>query len=120
MGGRAHFRPPHPLAARRLLRERGALDSTIHHELLHVFVEAQAATGLPVWFREGLVGYLEHPVRHRRSPSRRRPTCDRPKTPPALAAPMPPPPKEWRPWSSATASPAVLAWLKTGLPAGTN
>ena len=46
-----------------VLRERGALDSTIHHELLHVFVEAQAAAGLPVWFREGLVGYLEHPVR---------------------------------------------------------
>ena len=49
-----------------VLRERGALDSTIHHELLHVFVEAQAAGGLPVWFREGLVGYLEHPVKSRR------------------------------------------------------
>jgi stage II sporulation protein D len=42
-----------------MLRAKGALDSTIRHELLHVFVEAQARPGLPVWFREGLVGYLE-------------------------------------------------------------
>ena len=32
---------------------------TLRHELLHVLVEAHAAAGLPVWFREGLVGYLE-------------------------------------------------------------
>jgi stage II sporulation protein D len=56
-GGRIHLQP----AA--VLRARGALDSTIHHELLHVFVEAQAAPGIPVWFREGLVGYLESSVR---------------------------------------------------------
>ena len=52
-GRRIHLQP----AA--VLRARGVLDSTIHHELLHVFVEARAAAGLPVWFREGLVGYLE-------------------------------------------------------------
>ena len=40
-GRRIHLQP----AA--VLRERGALDSTIHHELLHVFVEAQAAAGHP-------------------------------------------------------------------------
>jgi stage II sporulation protein D len=56
-GRRIHLQP----AA--VLRARGALDSTIHHELLHVFVEAQAAPGIPVWFREGLVGYLEHAAR---------------------------------------------------------
>jgi hypothetical protein len=33
----------------------------LRHELLHVLVEARAAVGLPVWFREGLVGYLEDP-----------------------------------------------------------
>ena len=43
------------------LRSRGALDSTLRHELLHVLVEARANAGLPVWFREGLVGYLENP-----------------------------------------------------------
>jgi stage II sporulation protein D len=42
-----------------LLRSKGALESTIRHELLHVFVEAQARPGLPVWFREGVAGYLE-------------------------------------------------------------
>lgn len=42
-----------------LLRSRGALDSTLRHELLHVLVEAHAARGLPLWFREGLIGYLE-------------------------------------------------------------
>jgi stage II sporulation protein D len=52
-GRRIHLQPA------TVLRARGALDSTIHHELLHVFVEAQAAPGIPVWFREGLVGYLE-------------------------------------------------------------
>jgi stage II sporulation protein D len=39
------------------LQTTGAL----RHELLHVLVEAHAAAGLPVWFREGLVEYLENP-----------------------------------------------------------
>jgi len=42
-----------------MLRARGVLESTLRHELLHVFVEAQAVGGLPLWFREGLVGFLE-------------------------------------------------------------
>jgi stage II sporulation protein D len=48
-----------PVAA---LRSRNALDSTLSHELLHVLIELHAsrtAAGLPLWFREGLVGYLE-------------------------------------------------------------
>jgi stage II sporulation protein D len=36
--------------------------SALRHELLHVLVEAHAAPGLPLWFREGLVGYLENPA----------------------------------------------------------
>ena len=39
------------------LQTAGAL----RHELLHVLVESHAIAGLPVWFREGLVGYLEDP-----------------------------------------------------------
>ena len=31
---------------------------TLRHELLHVLVETQAKDGLPIWFRESLVGYL--------------------------------------------------------------
>jgi stage II sporulation protein D len=41
-----------------VLRSRNALESTVRHELLHAVLEAQAAPGLPVWFREGLAGYL--------------------------------------------------------------
>jgi stage II sporulation protein D len=41
-----------------LLRSKGALESTLSHELIHASLEAQAAPGLPLWFREGLVNYL--------------------------------------------------------------
>lgn len=98
-----------------VLRERGALESTLHHELLHVLVGAQAAPGLPVWFREGLVGYLEHPARSRSGDGgegdlRQRDDAARAR----------------RGYASATqrvaalvrqyGAPVVLGWLKTGLP----
>lgn len=41
------------------LTSRHALDSTLSHELLHVIVESRIAPGAPVWFREGLVEYLD-------------------------------------------------------------
>ncbi|HXA52169.1 MAG TPA: SpoIID/LytB domain-containing protein [Candidatus Acidoferrum sp.] len=41
-----------------VLRSRGALESTLVHEIAHTFVESQAAPGLPLWFREGLADYL--------------------------------------------------------------
>ncbi len=44
-----------------LLRESGTLDSTIHHELLHMLIESYARPGTPQWFREGLVLYLTTP-----------------------------------------------------------
>jgi stage II sporulation protein D len=31
---------------------------TLRHELFHLLIESQAAPGLPLWFREGLVEYL--------------------------------------------------------------
>src|SRR5262249_33272029 len=40
------------------LRARGVLESTLRHEIVHVFLETRAAPGLPVWFREGLAAYL--------------------------------------------------------------
>jgi stage II sporulation protein D len=42
-------------------------DATLRHELLHVLVESQAAPALPLWFREGLVEYLNDPVTPRSS-----------------------------------------------------
>jgi stage II sporulation protein D len=109
-GRRIHLQPS---AA---LRARGVLDSTIHHELLHVFVEAQAAPGLPVWFREGLVGYLEHPVRTGEADA---PESDLRQKEDAASA--------RRAYAAAAqqvaglvqrhGAAAVLAWLKSGLPA---
>jgi stage II sporulation protein D len=102
-----------------ILRKRGALNSTIHHELLHVFVEAQAASGLPVWFREGLVGYLEHPVRSGAADApdaglRQREDAAGARRAYAAAA------QKVAALVQRYGAPAVLAWLQSGLPAGTN
>jgi hypothetical protein len=98
-----------------VLRSRGALESTIHHELLHVFVEAQAAPGIPVWFREGLVGYLEHAAK---AGSGDAPESDLRQREDATRA--------RRAYAAATqkvsdlvgryGAPAVMGWLKSGLP----
>jgi stage II sporulation protein D len=52
-GRRIHLQP---LAT---LKSRGALESTLSHELVHVLMESQAGPSLPVWFREGVAGYLD-------------------------------------------------------------
>jgi stage II sporulation protein D len=57
VGKRVHLQP----AA--ILRSRDSLDATIRHEVLHMFVESQAAPDLPLWFREGLPLFLEAPGR---------------------------------------------------------
>ena len=41
-----------------MLRSRGVLDQTVRHELFHVVVESRAVSGLPLWFREGIVASL--------------------------------------------------------------
>ncbi|MFN7997133.1 MAG: SpoIID/LytB domain-containing protein [Bryobacteraceae bacterium] len=41
-----------------VLRSRGALESTLRHESMHLLLESRAAPELPIWFREGLAGYL--------------------------------------------------------------
>jgi stage II sporulation protein D len=47
-----------------VLRDAGTLESTVHHELLHMLVEEHAKPGTPLWFREGLVLYLTQPNAH--------------------------------------------------------
>jgi stage II sporulation protein D len=42
-----------------VLRRRGIFTETLRHELLHVLIETQAARDVPVWFREGLVEFLD-------------------------------------------------------------
>ena len=44
-----------------LLQDAGTLESTLHHELLHMLVEQHAKPGTPLWFREGLVLCLSQP-----------------------------------------------------------
>ncbi len=44
-----------------VLRDAGTLDSTIHHELLHMLIDSYTQPGTPLWFREGLVLYLTAP-----------------------------------------------------------
>jgi len=112
-GRRIHLQPVSVLA------ERGALDSTIHHELLHAFVEAQAVPAIPVWFREGLVGYLEHPVTTGRenrvveSDLRQKEDASRARRAYLAAA------QRVEGLVQRYGAPAVIAWLKMGLPAGT-
>jgi stage II sporulation protein D len=55
-GARIHLQPVS------VLRRRGVLDNTLRHELIHVLIEHRARPGLPVWFREGLADYFEHPA----------------------------------------------------------
>jgi stage II sporulation protein D len=47
-----------------VLRSTGALESTIRYEILHVFLDVQAAPDLPVWFRQGLAEYLRSGAAH--------------------------------------------------------
>ncbi len=78
-------------------------ESTIRHELLHVFVESQASSDLARMVPRR-PGGLPRASRWRPPPRRSpRPTYGRPRTPPAPAAPMPPPRNRSRPWCSATA-----------------
>lgn len=110
-GRRIHLQPAN------VLRTRGALDSTIHHELLHVFVEAQAAPGIPVWFREGLVGYLEHSGRGGAgdgSEADLRQTEDAAQARRAYAVAR----QRVTALVEREGMPTVLGWLKSGLPAG--
>ncbi len=44
-----------PAAALRAVR---TLDRTLLHEALHLALESRAASGVPLWFREGLAGWL--------------------------------------------------------------
>jgi stage II sporulation protein D len=110
-GRRIHLQPAEAL------RTRAALDSTIHHELLHVFVEAQAARGIPLWFREGLVGYLEHAAgtgsaEGEERDLRQREDAARARRAYAAAA------QKVADAVRRYGAPAVLGWLKSGLPAG--
>jgi len=98
------------------LRSRGALESTLRHELLHVFVEAQATGALPVWFREGLVGYLERTPAGAGNGAPRdadlRQTVDAQRARRAYAAAT----RKVADLANRYGELAVLAWLKTGLP----
>jgi stage II sporulation protein D len=112
VGRRVHLQPAP------LLRSRGALESTLRHELLHVLVESQAARDLPLWFREGLVEFLDHRP-DGAGPSRIPPDSElRETSDPARAR------RAYDAAARAVAGlvarygePAVLGWVQRGLPA---
>lgn len=58
---RGHIITLQPLAT---LKEKGILESTLHHEFLHLLVESRAHADTPLWFREGLVLYLSDPAKN--------------------------------------------------------
>jgi stage II sporulation protein D len=94
---------------------RGALESTLRHELLHVFVGAQSIGGLPVWFREGVVGYLENPAGGAAANDPDgdiRQTEDAAKARRAYAAAA----RRVADLARQYGEPTVLGWLRTGLP----
>jgi len=94
---------------------RGGLESTLRHELLHVFVGAQSAGGLPLWFREGVVGYLENTAggtASGASESDLRQTGDAAKARRAYAAAARRVADLARKYGEAS----VLGWLRTGVP----
>jgi len=97
-----------------VLRSKGALEATIRHELLHVFVEAQARPGLPVWFREGVVGYLErsHSDAAGTSDTDMRQTADEGRARRAYAAAV----QRVSDLVRRNGAAVVLTWLNTGLP----
>jgi stage II sporulation protein D len=102
-------------SGRRISMQPGATLPVIRHELLHVFVTAQSTATLPVWFREGLVEYLDAPatagsattldtdLRQREDPERARQAY-------AAAA------RRVSTLVHRYGEAAVLGWLKSGLP----
>ena len=97
-----------------VLRAKDALESTVRHELLHVFIESQARPGLPAWFREGLVGYFDHytqPAADARDADvRERDDAARARRAYAAAA------QRVSTLVRQNGLPTVLSWLRTGIP----
>lgn len=112
-GRRIHLQP----AA--VLESRGGLEPTIRHELWHVLVESEARPGLPLWFREGLVEYLGGTHGAPSASGRMPPDAALRQTGDEASAR-----RAYAEAAGAVAAlvkrygeTAVLAWLKTGLPA---
>jgi stage II sporulation protein D len=90
-------------------------DATLRHELLHVFVEAQARASLPVWFREGLAAYLARPVAPAPTSVKEadlRQTADAARARQAYAAAA----QQVATLVQRYGAPVVIGWLKSGLP----
>jgi stage II sporulation protein D len=104
-----------------ILQQRNALSSTLLHEFLHMVLESRASANAPLWLREGLVVYLENPALVKPAAGNLSTLDSRlraAKTEAEMRA-------AYRDSASAVAElvareglPAVLAWMKNGLPSG--
>jgi stage II sporulation protein D len=97
-----------------ILRSKNALETTIRHEVLHVFVETQARPGLPIWFREGVAGYLEGAPSSPGAAADRdlRQTADEGRARQAYGAAI----ERVAELVRRNGAAAVLGWVKTGVP----
>jgi stage II sporulation protein D len=100
------------------MQPAGVSRRTLRHEMLHVMVESQAVPGLPIWFREGLVEWLDDPAVSANTTAKPSDTDLRQRRDHGRAQ---------RAYKDAKAhiadlvnsygEPAVLDWLRRGLPA---
>jgi stage II sporulation protein D len=98
-----------------ILRDKGALETTLRHEMLHVMIEANGRSGLPVWFREGLVEYLSDSSDSGAGSTRDRDlrqTADEARARAAYKGAG----RQVRTLVARYGETAVLGWLATGLP----
>ncbi len=93
-----------------VLRQTGTLESTIHHELLHMLIESYARPGTPLWFREGLgalSGGAEAANRLPTAASQMQPSwkklCALQPAKSNCARPIPRPKAGWRSWRDSIA-----------------
>ena len=106
-----------------VLKQTGALESTLRHELLHMAVEEQARAGLPLWFREGVVLYLSGGAAPSKAPRNRQPsaalenTFEHPRDAASLKAAYATAAARVAAMVKAHGQQAVLGWVKEGIPA---
>ncbi len=112
LGGTIRLQPVEALAA------RGALESTLLHEMLHLTILARARVAPPAWFEEGLVLYLADPGRAASNGALIEAHVSRPPDEASMRRAYEAARSRVKRLVDRYGRPAVLTWLERGLPAG--